>query len=109
MAIKIQPVGTIPEIQLDHIQYDQLRISVGDEPPYKIALSAKCRLYGVGPDGLHYYDKKVHTINIADVSVYIANLPASKQAKAGEAMAKLQEALGTVAEIYLGLNFETYE
>lgn len=108
MAIKVQSQGQIPAVDLEYLQFDQVRISIGSEPPYKIALSAQCRLYGVDSNGRHHYDPKVKSISIGDISVYISNLPDADKLPAMLAMKGIQEGLGVLAEKYFGIDFVEY-
>jgi hypothetical protein len=109
MAIKIEDSGTIPAITLDHIQFSNINIAISEKPPYRLAITAKCKLYGIDSDGKHYYDSNESHISIADINQYIMNLPTTQQPIAMNAMAKIQEGLGTLAEIDLGYKFVAYE
>ncbi len=109
MAIKIHSEGTIPAITLDHVQYDQLHITVSRTPPYTISLSAKTVLYGEDTENVHHYKDTVKDINIPDIDAYIATLDAQQQLDAGLALKQVQEGLGKVAEIYHGYAFIEYD
>lgn len=108
MAIKTTEQGVIPAIILDHIQYSQLNITVSETSPYTIAVSAKVRLYGI-VDGVHHYAQDYQTINITNVSSWIAALEPAQQSKAVTALQKINEGLGTLSEIELNIPFVQFE
>lgn len=109
MGIKVTSQGTIPSVDLDHLQFSQLRLSVSETTPYRIALSAKCRLYGVDDEGINHYEKDARDINITDMTSFITGLPPADQPGAAQAMQKVQEGLGVLADKYLGISFDKYE
>ena len=104
MAIITEPQGSLPTIQLDRIHFAKTNIAISEEPPYRIAVSAKVRLYGVH-EGVHYYDREYKSINITDLTAYIGGLEPAKQLEAAQALTKVEEGLGKLAELKLGINF----
>ncbi|RKZ15819.1 hypothetical protein DRQ53_08100 [bacterium] len=108
MAIKTVVQGTLPAVSLQYLQFKRIAISTQDAAPYRVAVSAKVRSYGL-VDGVRVYDKDERDISIADIDAFIEGLPAVDQATAAAGMIKLQEALGTLAEFSLGIGFVEYE
>ena len=104
MAIITESQGTLPGISLDRIHFAQTNISISETYPYKIAISAKIRPYGVH-EGYHYYAKDYKQINITDLTAYIGGLEPAKQLEAAQALTKVEEGLGKLAELKLGINF----
>ncbi len=108
MAIKTEVIKTIPGIDLDHIHFTQTNISISEKAPHRIAISAKVRPYGIH-EGAQFYDKDYQNISINDVHAYIGGLVPADQLKAMQAMAKVQEGLGILAELKLGISFVNVE
>lgn len=105
MAIKTSSQGTLPAVDLDHIQYNEFHMSVAEAAPHNIALSAKLRPYGVSGTE-KFYAKDFKLMNIGNLDAYIATkVPTARQAEAVAALTKVQEGLGTLASIYLGIDF----
>ncbi len=106
MAIKTDATGSIPAITLDHVQYNQLHVSVSREPPYRTAISAEVQLYGRDADGVRYYKHKPEApLLIDDMDAFIAALPSADQAEAMQAMADVQRGLGVLYQLKTGVNF----
>ena len=108
MAIKTVVQGTLPAVSLQYLQFNRIAISTQDTPPYRVAVSAKVRPYGL-VDGVRIYDKDELDISVPDIDALIESLPAGDQPTAAGGMIKLQEALGTLAEFTLGIDFVAYE
>ena len=104
MAIQTEVIKTIPGIDLNHIHFTQTNISISEAAPHRIAISAKVRPYGIH-EGAQFNDKDYMNIAIKDVHAYIGGLEPAKQVQAMTAMAKVQEGLGILAELKLGVNF----
>ena len=106
MAIKTGVHGSIPAINLDHVQYSQLNISIKENPPYTVSLSARVKAYGV-ENGVKYYDKKpLPPMIIQDLDAYMQHeIPNDRKADAAQALADIQKGLGVLASIKYNVDF----
>jgi len=109
MAIKTNIQETIPELDVEYLQFSQMNMSISKKFPYKIALSAKIHPYGKDSEGTHVYTEKEYDISISDMNAFIFSLPPEERTVAVQAMVKIQEALGYLAEKKLGVEFLGYE
>jgi len=104
MAIKVSAQGSIPAINLDYIQYTTFKMSVSEVAPYRIAVSAVVRPYGVSGN-VKYYAKENTNMQIPDLDAFIGSLSPANQAKAAIAMGKVQEGLGELAAQYMNVGY----
>jgi len=104
MAIQTSSQGIVPAVDLNFLQYSEFNMRVSETAPYNIAISAKVRPYGV-VSNVKYYSLDLKPMNIANLDAYIGSVDPSRQVEAMLAMAKVQEGLGTLASIYLGVDF----
>jgi len=106
MAIKTGVLGSIPAVDLDHLQYSEFHMVVGENSPHNISISGKLRSYGID-SGIKYYSKDAMLpLNIPNLDAYIVTKVANaRKAEAVLALAKVQEGLGILASIYYDIDF----
>ena len=106
MAIKTSTQGDLPAVNLDHMQFSEFHMTIGEHPPYTKSVSAKIRAYGL-VSGVKYYSKDyMPPLSIANLDTYITvRVPAARKAEAALAMQKVQEGLGVLASIYHNIDF----
>jgi hypothetical protein len=109
MSIKTCAQCTIPAVVVDRLQFSQVNITVSKTAPYRIAFTATVHPYGIDEGGNHVYSGKEHKIAISDVKTYIETLEGQQQIDAQAAFAEVESGLGKLAELKLGINFESIE
>ena len=110
MSIKVTTQKIIPQTEIDRLQYSNVSIKVSKEAPYKISFNAIIDPYGVGADGKNIYNNEEKVIKINDIDEFIRSRYGTDEFTiAVEAMKKVQEAFGMLAQLYFDdVEFDSY-
>lgn len=109
MAIKTGQLGQAPAITYEYVQFSSITINTLEKEPFTISIVAKVRPYGIGEDGKTYYSPDLLSINLGNLQDFISKQEPQVQLNAMEGLKKVQEGLGVLAEMVLGIDFEGYE
>ena len=111
MAILTDIQGqTSPQVNLNRVHVDLFTVQVtrGDNPVISVQ-SSQC-MYGKSPEGERVYcPKDLPRIGIADIDKEIASLEPADQVAAMSAFGKIQEGLGELIDLKLGIGFNGVE
>jgi len=107
MAIKTVSQGQIPAVTLEYNHTDQFVMAVDRVKPHRVRVSAQVCAYGKDTNGDRVFSpKNKPALAMPDLDAYVTSkIPAERQAEAVAAMIKLQEAIGTLYDIYYGDTF----